>query len=129
MTSTSSDTVPVSPWLSVWLRPRDTIGQIIATNRRRHVLLIYGLSYVSILLANLIGEKITVNTLDWRIVATVMIASAILCVVSLYGIAFFLRCSGKIMGGHGGRAWVGERALLGRACDLRYCAHQLAADR
>jgi len=64
MTSAPNDAAPVSPWLSVWLRPRDTIERIIANDRRRHVLLIYALSYVSILLVNLIASKIPVKQLD-----------------------------------------------------------------
>src|SRR5262249_17044433 len=110
MTSAPNDAAPVSPWLSVWLRPRDTIERIIATNPRRHALLIYALSYVSILLLNLIPEKITLNQLDWRIVAAVVIAGAVLCVVSLYGTAFFLRWSGKIVGGRASQAEM--RAVL-----------------
>ncbi len=54
MTS-ASDFAPQSPpWLSVWLRPRDTIGRILAGNPKRHVLMLAAAGGIFTILGQLI---------------------------------------------------------------------------
>ena len=99
MTSAPSQAQPFSPWLSAWFRPRETIERILATNPRRHVLLLAGLAAIPAFLTQWIAAAPTTDILDWRIMlAGVALGAA--GIVGLYINAFFLRWSGKLIGGH-----------------------------
>jgi signal peptidase I len=109
MASAQGDALRPSPWLSVWLRPRDTIERIVASNPWHHVLLLAALGGVSTIVSWLIAVGLANQLFDQRI-AIVALAGLVLGVVGLfvYGLSFDLW--GRILGG--GAAAVNLRAAL-----------------
>src|SRR5262245_50452483 len=99
MTSTPSDAPNPSPWLSLWLHPGATIERIVTTNPRRHVLLLAALAAISSFIFTAITFGSTIELLDWRTVAGIVVLGAIYGVVSLYiwGLSFWL--AGRMFGG------------------------------
>jgi signal peptidase I len=81
------------------LRPRETVERILATNPRRHVVLLAGLAAIPAFLTEWIAAAPTTDILDWRIMLA-GVALGATGVVALYVNAFFLRWSGKLIGGH-----------------------------
>jgi len=67
MTSVPTQALPSCPWLSAWFRPRETIERILATNPRRHVVLLAGLAAIPAFLTEWIAAAPTTDILDWRI--------------------------------------------------------------
>jgi signal peptidase I len=106
VTSVPTQALPSSPWLSAWFRPRKTIERILAANPRRHVVLLAslggtpGLNGTPAVLARLIDDAPTSDILDWRVMLAFVVPGAAIGVVGLYIYAFFLRWSGKLIGGH-----------------------------
>jgi signal peptidase I len=109
MTSAPGGALQPSPWLTVWLRPRDTIERIVASNPRHHVLLLAALGGVSTIVSWLIAVGLTNQLFDQRI-AIIALAGLVLGVVGLfvYGISF--DWWGRILGG--GASAVNLRAAL-----------------
>jgi signal peptidase I len=99
MTSVQSHALQPSPWLSVWLSPRSTIERIIASNPRCHVLLLASLGAASTIVSTSIGAGRTTELLDWRTIAVVAVGSAIFGIANLYIAGFFLKWSGRLLGG------------------------------
>src|SRR5215510_4420772 len=113
MTSAEVRVLRPSPWLSVWFSPRKTIERIVATNPRRHVLLLAGLGAMGTVIAVLIGRGAATELMDWGGLASVAIVGLVLGVVGLYinGLAYMW--SGRIPGG---RATYGDvRAVFAAA--------------
>src|SRR5262244_3425828 len=96
---TSASSAAPHPWLSLWLRPGATIERIVATNPRRHVLLLAALAAMSSFIFSAITFGSTIELLDWRIIAGIVVLGAIYGVVTLYiaGLTFWL--AGKTFGG------------------------------
>ena len=88
-----------SPWLSVWLRPRDTIERIVATNPRYQVLLLAALGGISIVAFALIDTKLLTGLLHWRVIAIVTLVGAAFGVVNLYVSGVLFLWSSRILGG------------------------------
>src|SRR5262249_17723533 len=99
-----------SPWLSVWLRPRDTIERIVATNPRYQVLLLAALGGISIVAFALIDAKLLTGLLQWRVIAIVTLVGAAFGVVNLYVSGVLFLWSSRILGGRA--ATVDLRAAL-----------------
>jgi hypothetical protein len=99
MTSASDFALPFSPWLSVWLKPRKAIERILATNPRRHVLLLASLGGLSVIPVGAIDGALTAEKLDWPKLAAFIVLGSAIGIASLYVSAFFLRWSGKLLGG------------------------------
>jgi signal peptidase I len=130
MTDIPRDAPPASPWLSVWLKPRDTIGRVLATDPRRHVLLLVTLGAIADLLFELTEAGLTNVLFDWRMAAAVAAGGAVIGIISLYVNGLFFRWSGRWLGG--GASPVQVRALIawGRAPSvivLAVCLIALAA--
>src|SRR6266853_3104402 len=101
MTSAADLLPPSSPWLSVWLKPRGTIERILATNPRRHVLLLAGLGGISAIPVDWIDAGLTTQVLDWPKPAAIVVLGvtsvvlgAVIGIVNLYFFAFLLGWSG-----------------------------------
>jgi signal peptidase I len=110
MTSPSVDAGKTSPWLSVWLSPRATIGRIVAADPRRQVWLLSSLGLMSsVAIQVLLGPWAGV-LLDWRALAGLVLFGAIFGIIGLYYFAFFLRSSGELLGGRASAAEI--RAAL-----------------
>ena len=125
MTAIHRDAPPASPWLSVWLKPRDTIGRVLATDPRRHVLLLAALGAIGGLVAEVIEAGHATQLLDWRVAALVAGGGAIVGIVSLYVYGLFFRWSGRWLGGsaspvkvRAALAWGGAPTIIGLAIYL-----------
>src|ERR1700681_740053 len=125
MTPNHSDAPPASPWLSVWLKPRDTIGQVLATDPRRHVLLLATLGAIAGFVAEVIKAGHATQLLDWRVAAMVAAGGAIFGIVGLYVYGLFFRWSGGWLGGDASPvqvravlAWGSAPAVIGLAVCL-----------
>jgi len=99
-----------SPWLSVWFAPRATIERVLATQPRRHVLLLAALAGVSNVINHLVDHSWTAIAVDWRTVPVIALAGALVGILGLYISAFFLQWGAGMFGGHASR--VDMRAVL-----------------
>src|SRR5215471_13536541 len=88
-----------SPWLSVWLRPGDTIERVLATKPRRNLWLLAAVSVASLIIMTLVGEGLTTALLDWRFLAGVGVIAVAIGIVGLYLNGLFFSWSGRILGG------------------------------
>jgi signal peptidase I len=100
----AADDVPGrSPWLSIWLRPGDTIERVLAarpTYPHPYLLLLAVGGIAQTVLSLLIRAKIPVAALDWRFAAAGVVIALVIGVASLYLNALCLSWSGRIFGGH-----------------------------
>jgi signal peptidase I len=95
MTLNADPSIKPSPWLSVWFAPRETIARILATNPRRHVLLLFSLLSgldVAILL-------IDAKMLDWRLLLAGFLAGAVFGIPAIYIVGLVFSWAGKLLGG------------------------------
>ena len=60
----------------MWLKPRGTIERILATNPRRHVLLLASLGGVSAIPVDWIEAGLTTQVLDWPKPAAIVVLGA-----------------------------------------------------
>jgi len=89
-----------SPWVSVWLRPRDTIQRIVASNPTKNVLLLAILGSALNILIFLISLGVISSSLDWRVGLAAAIAATILGISGLYVYGLSLAWTGRLLGGH-----------------------------
>ena len=99
MTLAQGEAPQPSPWLSVWLSPRNTIERIVANSPRRHVLLLAAFGTTTTVLGQLVDKGATVELLDWRIIAIVALFGAIIGITQLYIFGFLFSWCGRILGG------------------------------
>lgn len=126
MTKTPVEPPHASPWLSAWLSPRDTITRIVAADPHRHVLLIASLGFISNVVVQLVLAGWGTVLRDWRVVAAILIAGAVVGIVGLYYLGFFLRWSGKVFGGRAAPAQVRAALAWGQLPTLLFAAICLA---
>lgn len=118
--TTTQDTGSRSPWISIWLSPRQTIDHIVATEPRRFVWLLAALGMI----AGLYVQFLSVGFLDqfagWRVWLCFIAGSAIIGIVFLYLNALILRGVGGLIGGRASMlqlravlAWSAVPAILG----------------
>jgi len=98
MTSVQGSAVQPSPWRSVWLRPRDTIERIVASNPRRHVLLLAALGGMATVLSGLILAGLINQLFDQRL-AIIAVGGSVLGVVGLYIYGLSFKLWGTVLGG------------------------------
>jgi signal peptidase I len=110
-----------SPWLSVWLAPRDTIARILATNPKRHVLLLAGLTAG----LNVVGYATKQNWFDWRFFVPMVIFGAAVGILSLYINGLTFSWTGRLFAGRATplscravSAWASVPFLIGLVLDL-----------
>jgi hypothetical protein len=75
--SSSEQAFQSSPWISVWLKPRRTIENILAERPQRGVLLLGSLSVIAGTLSQLVRFGIEYRIFDWHIAAGLAIACAV----------------------------------------------------
>jgi signal peptidase I len=95
MPSNANPTIEPSPWISVWLAPRETIVRILATNPRRHVLLLASL----VTGLNCAAALIDAELLDWHLLLLGFLAGALLGIANLYVNGFAFSWIGRLFGG------------------------------
>src|SRR5262249_23754334 len=98
MTSAQAGAPHPSPWLTVWLRPRDTIERIVASNPRRHVLLLAALGGMATVLFGLILAGLTNQLFDQRF-AIIVVGGLVLGIAGLYIYGLSFNLWGRILGG------------------------------
>jgi signal peptidase I len=86
-------------WLSIWLKPGDTIDRVLADNPRHSVWLLAVLGGAANILASKYGAAATTEA-AWRLVGGFTLLSAIFALFTVYFQAVCLRWSGKMFGGH-----------------------------
>jgi signal peptidase I len=91
--------LPMRPWLSVWLKPGNTIERVLAGNPRHSVWMLAALGGIASLVVQMIGAELTTAIVDWRVVAGVSLAGALYGLVGLYIYALCFRWSGRMLGG------------------------------
>jgi signal peptidase I len=125
MTAIHRDAPPASPLLSVWFKPRDTIGRVLATDPRRHVLLLAALGAIAGFVAELTKAGLVLQLLDWRLAGIVAIGGAICGILGVYIYALLFRWGGLLLGGGASPvqvravlAWGGAPSIIGLAVCL-----------
>lgn len=100
MTCTAATGQKRSPWLSIWLRPGNTIDQVLATKPTLFFLLLPATGgYAALAVSTLIGEEVTTPLLDWRLLAGLAGLATVLALAGIYLNGFLLSWSGRIFGG------------------------------
>jgi signal peptidase I len=97
MTSPQEETLQ-SPLISVWLKPRDTIERIIASQPGRGVLLLASFGGLSGIAAQLIAFDVTGELLDWRVLLVAALVGSLIGIANLYVVALFAAWIGRKMG-------------------------------
>jgi signal peptidase I len=118
----------------VWLSPRDTIERIVASNPRRHVLLLAALGGMSSVLSWTIDAGSRIELVDWRMLAIIALSGSVLGVAGLYITGLIFRWCGQIMGGQASAgamravlAWGNAPRVIGLAiCLIALIAMKLA---
>jgi signal peptidase I len=129
MAESSANSLRPSPWLTIWLRPRNTIERILAGNPKYHVLRLAVLASASTIVSQFIANGLVIPLLDWRVIASVALGGVALCFAGFYLSALFLRWIGNLLGGRASTvqlfaalAWGSAPRVLG----LAICALALA---
>jgi signal peptidase I len=91
---------PPSPWLSVWLSPRQTIERILASRPRHLVLLLVSLGTISAFAGEMIGAGVTDALLNWQVLLGLIVAGSVIGIVCLYPAALVFKWIGNLLGGH-----------------------------
>jgi signal peptidase I len=112
MNATADSALPFSPWLSVWLSPRDTIERIVADSPKHHVLLLASLGTACNIMSFLISFGGLSSLLDWRVGTASVTAAVVIGILALYIYGAFLAWAGWLFGGRA--TPVQLRAVLAR---------------
>lgn len=106
----SQEAAPQSPWISVWLRPRRTIENILAGPPRHSVWLLASLSAASSFVPALITSGAASLLADWHALLGLAVVCAVIGIANLYIGAFVYKWTGRLFGGRASAASL--RALL-----------------
>jgi signal peptidase I len=90
---------PKSPWTTIWLDPRRTIDDVLATRPRQFIWLLASLGAMAGFYGQLLGSDLAGQLFDWRILLAFVIASAVFGVAGLYLAALVLSWIGRLLGG------------------------------
>jgi signal peptidase I len=88
-----------SPWLSVWLSPRQTIEQIVATRPTHLVWVLAILGSIAGFYGQIASLGGTTYFSDWRVALGFVLLSAVVAIVWLYLSALILSWIGRLLGG------------------------------
>ena len=102
--SSSEQAVQSSPWLSVWLKPRQTIENILSERPQRGALLLGSLSLMAGTVTQLVGLAVEWRLFDWRMAAALAIACFIAGIIGLYISGFVFKWCGRLFGGRASAA-------------------------
>lgn len=99
----STSDFPLTPWTSIWTKPRQTVRQVLDTDPKRHVLLLAALAGASNALGN--GVELLANAPDLKwllgLCAEVVLIGAVVSMASLFVGAWILTGLGRLSGGVG----------------------------
>ena len=95
----TSEKAMLNPWTAIWMRPRATIQEIVATNPDKHVLALAGIAGVAQALDRAstqnAGDRMGVGT----ILAVALLAGPLLGIIGLYLWGLLTRWTGRWIGG------------------------------
>src|SRR6185503_14327592 len=118
--TTTQDTGSRSPWMSIWLSPRQTIDHILATGPRRFVWLLAALGTIASIYSQALSFGFLEGMAGWRIWLCFLAGGAVIGVLFLYLNALILRGVGRLIGGRASTlelravlAWSAVPAILG----------------
>jgi signal peptidase I len=92
-------TQPMRPWLSVWLKPGNTIELILAEHPRRGVWLLAVLVGISGIVGQLVSAGWATQLLGWREIVGITLLGALFGIIGLYLYGLCFRWSGRMFGG------------------------------
>src|SRR5579872_375761 len=116
MNSENETEIPqFSPWLSVWLKPSDTIQRIIFSNPHPHVFLLAVLGTMAEFTSKLIDMGTGTALIELRAFIVIALSGLVLGIPGLYFSGFFLRLGGIILGGRAPSAQLRAVLAWGRA--------------
>jgi len=87
------------PWLTVWLRPGDTIERVLAANPQHSIWLLAALAGMANFAAAFASYGWATRTVGWQMMAAIVCGGAIYSIVALYVQAWCLQWSGGMLGG------------------------------
>lgn len=94
----------MNPWITMWLKPRQTIRYLRETNPTRNVLLLAALGGIANSLGHAIDENIGAGLSLLVILPVVIVLGAIGGIISLYVGSWLLRWTGRWIGGRASTA-------------------------
>lgn len=127
--TTTHDTGSRSPWISIWLSPRQTIDYILATRPRRFVWLLAALGAIASIYSQALGFGFLEGLAGWRAWLGFLAGSAAMGILLLYLNALILRGVGGLIGGRASTlelravlAWSAVPAILGLVIAVLFSA-------
>jgi hypothetical protein len=124
-------TFPAHPWFRIWIRPRQTLRQIIESDPRRHVILLAATTGIFFALGTTPFEKLVARPDLVMQFGTRWISQPVMAIIALFVFAKLLSWTGRWVGGSAptvhlraaiawpslwliaaGVAWLAERALF-----------------
>ena len=94
----------------MWLKPRQTIEHVLATQPRQRVWLLASLGAIAGFAGQILGFGLTSQLFDWRVLLALVVAGVIYGIVSLYPAALVFGWIGRLLGGRA--SLVDLRAVL-----------------
>jgi signal peptidase I len=111
--------------MTIWLSPRRTIDDVLATRPRQFIWLLASLGTIASFYGQLLAFGLTSQLLDWRILLGFVVATAMFGIAWLYLAALVLSWIGKLLGGPASAlelravlAWSTAPIILGSALIL-----------
>jgi len=116
---------PASPWVTIWLSPRQTIETIVATRPTYLVLPLVMLGMAAGVYVQVVSSGFAGQLDDWRLGLGLVVASGIFGLIWLYPSAAILSGIGKLLGGQATArqlraviAWSTVPAIFGAAISI-----------
>jgi signal peptidase I len=120
--TTTHDTGSRSPWISIWLSPRQTIDYILATEPRRFVWLLAALGTIASIYSQMLTFGFLEGMAGWRVWLCCLAGGTVIGILFLYLNALILRGVGSLIGGRASTlelravlAWSAVPTILGLA--------------
>ena len=112
----------LNPWVSIWLRPRATIQQIVETDPERHVVALAALSGIVQMLGNASDRNLGDRAGLPVVLALALVLGPFLGLIGVYLWALLLKWTGRWIGGRASTvqlraaiAWAGVPIIVGGA--------------